>query len=101
MITRLAILTAAFGAALATTPALAAGPASVTVSYADLDLATAKGQAKLDRRIDAAAKSTCGGTKLVTGSIVREARDPACVAAFKAAARQQIAARTSHDAPHG
>jgi len=100
MNTRFAILAAALGAALSATPALA-GPASVSISYADLNLATPQGQAKLDRRIDAAAKASCGGTTIVTGSIVREARDPACVAAFKTAARQQVAARQSQDTAKG
>jgi UrcA family protein len=100
MTTRFAILAAALGAALSATPALA-GPASVSISYADLNLATPQGQAKLDRRIDAAAKSSCGGTKVVTGSIVREARDPECVAAFKTAAHQQIASRTAQGTPKG
>ena len=100
MNTRFAIFTAAIGCALTAAPVLAAPP-SVTVKYADLDLATPQGQAKLDRRIAAAAIETCGGGGIVTGSITRSKGDAECVATFKALAHQQVAARQAHGAPQG
>ena len=44
---------------LASTPALAQPPAG-TVRYSDLDLTTANGVARLDRRIDRAVTQLCG-----------------------------------------
>jgi UrcA family protein len=48
--------------AFAATPALAEPPATVssTVQIADLDLSSADGQRKLDRRLSIAAKEVCG-----------------------------------------
>jgi UrcA family protein len=54
---------AALAAALAGGPAVAqthAAPATVTVRYADLDLASAAGRRTLDRRIGLAVRDACG-----------------------------------------
>lgn len=50
--------------AFAASPALAqeSGAGRLTVSYADLDLATAQGLARLDRRIRTAVEAACGPT---------------------------------------
>lgn len=100
MNTRFFILSAAVGAALCATPALAS-PASVSINYADLDLSTPQGQAKLDRRIARVADQTCGGGGIVTGSVVKSKGNRECVAAFEAAARQQIAAGRTRGAHQG
>ena len=100
MNTRFAILSAALSAALSAVPALAA-PAGVAISYADLDLATPKGQAQLDRRIEAAAKANCGAHDAETGSILPVKANPECVAQFKAAAHRQVAERQSREGTKG
>jgi len=46
----------------AVTPAAAADTATVRVSYADLDLASAEGRSALDARIGAAASKVCVAT---------------------------------------
>lgn len=55
---------AALAATLFAAPALAQSPGtgsqSHVVSYADLDLSSAKGRAKLDRRIRSAVQDVCG-----------------------------------------
>ena len=55
---------AAAAVAFAASPALAQdpGPSRLTVSYADLDLSTARGAATLDRRIRNAVQTACGPT---------------------------------------
>lgn len=53
---------AALVSAATTTPLIAkpASPEVRTVSYADLDLSTSAGQARLERRIQAAVRDVCG-----------------------------------------
>ncbi len=48
------------GVALMAGPALAATPDTVKVSYADLDLHSRAGVARLDRRLEAAINRVCG-----------------------------------------
>ena len=85
-----ALATAAYLAATASvtvaTPASAAeivvAPESVTVrvSYADLNLASAEGRARLDRRIAGAARGICGSyapADLRMASLVQACRDGA------------------------
>ena len=58
-------------------PPAAAGPLGNVVSYADLDLATADGVARLDRRIAAAVATACGtasGVDLAGQNDVRRCR---------------------------
>ena len=50
----------AFATAAVASPAVAQEPRQVSVGYADLDITTHRGQAKLDRRIEAAIVSVCG-----------------------------------------
>ena len=56
-----AVLTAGLATLAAVSPAAAQAPASVTVSYADLNLASSVGRDILDRRIANAAGQLCGG----------------------------------------
>jgi UrcA family protein len=90
----LALVTAACAVAtlsLATaTPAgatdIVVAPETVTVrvSYADLNLATVEGRARLDRRIASAARSICGSpfqNDLHMSALVSECRDDAIASA--------------------
>lgn len=83
-----------FGCLLALAAAIAPFPAvaeSRSVSIEGLDLTTAKGQARVERRIDQAARMVCGDD---TGGRYRLLSNPqtrACIAAAKAGAMRQIA----------
>jgi UrcA family protein len=102
MMRSLIILSAA--TSLAATPAVAQSePVSVTVSYADLNLTTEAGRARLDRRIRIAAAAVCSPREM--GVHLRAAYDNCCKdAATDASARMaslrkgdmrvQVAART-------
>lgn len=85
------ILIAASAAAFATLATAATSHAATTaVRTADLDLATAEGQARLDSRINRALRTVCSYD--ITGSrIVRVDSD--CVAKARASVEQQVAAR--------
>ena len=83
--------------ALSAVAVAAAAPVAAedfTVKYSDLNLATAKGQQQLDRRISAAAREYCD-VEARTGSriIAHAARE--CYEDTVAAAREQIAALES------
>lgn len=59
---KIAIPFAALAALLPLVPAHAEpAPRSLVVSYSDLDIVSAKGRAKLERRIQHAADEVCGG----------------------------------------
>ena len=86
----LAAASTAAALALTCTPATAAditvAPETVTVrvSYADLNLATAQGRARLDRRIAGAARSICGNfhpADLEMASLVQNCREDAIASA--------------------
>lgn len=104
------ILTIALAAvAFAASPALAQDPGAsrLTVSYADLDLSTPRGVARLDRRIRTAVEAACGptsnadlhGTNLVsqcradTLALARAQRDTAIAANSVGSAVQLASAR--------
>lgn len=81
---------AAAALSLTATPAAAAditvAPETVTVrvSYADLNLATAQGRARLDRRIAGAARSICGNffpADLEMAALVQTCREDAIASA--------------------
>ncbi len=67
----------------------AAQAATTTVQTSDLNLATAEGQAKLDARLDRAARSVC--SESVTSSRIR-VTDSACVTRARAMIEKQVAA---------
>lgn len=90
-VTTMSIALAALATPLAT-PALA-GPSttqSTDVAFADLDLSTAEGQAKLESRIDAAARAICQVNRQQTGSRVRSA-ERKCYRKARASVRTQVA----------
>lgn len=89
---------AALSGAMLATPAFAG---STGISYADLNLATAQGQAQLDRRIDAAAREMCGIADVRTGTILQGNKNKQCYESAKASARKQIAERIEKDAARG
>jgi UrcA family protein len=83
--------------ALAAAAAITSGPAaaqsaSLNVRYSDLDLSTADGQAKLESRIDQAARKTCGMDERHVGSRIasRDARD--CYAQTKQQVHERVTA---------
>ena len=90
MFLRTIALAAASAAALAAAPATASdivvAPETVTVrvSYADLNLASAEGRARLDRRIAGAARSICGTyhpAQLEMFALVQNCREEAIASA--------------------
>lgn len=84
---------AAFGLALAASPAMAGDDKpSTTIEFKDLNLSTAEGQAILDKRIDMAARAMCKVDQVTTGTRVRSADRVACYKAAKKSAKQQVAA---------
>lgn len=89
MMTRTLIAAAAFATFALTGAAQAA---TATVQTSDLNLTTAEGQAKLDARIDRAARDVCSDT--YTGSRIRNT-DEACVTRARAMVEKQVAARRS------
>lgn len=86
---------AALAAMLPLVPATAAVPVRTqTVSYADLDLASAKGRTTLDRRLRLAAEDVCGTVSdfdLAGQSELRRCRTET-VLAGRSEARRQLAA---------
>jgi UrcA family protein len=87
--------TLALAAALAIVPTTAfAGPTSAAVTYSDLDLSTPQGMAKLDKRIERAAKSVCSRHEVITGSITSTTTDQKCYQDALAKLKDQVAALT-------
>jgi UrcA family protein len=76
----LILAAAAFGT-MAATPALAE---SIAVEYGDLDLATEHGQQVLERRIDIAARQTCGLDAVKTGRVSPSTAARKCYKAARA-----------------
>lgn len=84
-------LVAAAAATFATLATFGASHAATTaVETADLDLATAQGQARLDSRIDRAVRAVC--SEAITGSRIAWV-DKDCMAKARAAVEKQVAAR--------
>ena len=93
------MITAFASLALLLTPAAAAtdpigAPASVTVSYRDLNLHSAAGRAELDRRLDRAVRAVCPAPDLRNLREVRAA-DACRETALTAANRQRDVALAS------
>lgn len=66
-------------------------PRSVAVQTSDLNLASAEGMARLDRRIEKAANKACGVDKSRTGSRIPSTKAKKCAARAVAEAKIQIA----------
>jgi len=89
--TRFAAAALALGLSAATVSAPAFAE-EVTVSYKDLNLASADGQKTLDRRISKAAKKVCGYDELQTGTRIRSISATACYLQAMQQTKQQVAA---------
>ncbi len=61
------------------------------VQYRDLDLATAEGQDRLEKRIDTAARKACGFDAHATGTRIRSRQAQECVIELRTKAREQLA----------
>jgi len=85
------LLAAAIGLALPAASALA--QKQVKVEYADLNLDSQEGQARLDQRIRSAAESVCDANTVVTGTRVRSNDAKRCVAETTSKIRKSLAAR--------
>ena len=96
MNTRYAILSAALAISLIASPTLAQSQ-MVGVAYADLDLNTPAGQAALDRRIEAAAKSVCGFNEVRTATRLPSSSSRDCLREALASTREQVAAQISRE----
>lgn len=85
---------AAFGLAVSAGAAPASAKSvSIDIEYADLDLTSPQGQAKLERRIDAAARQICGANEQRTGTrIIIDPKVRTCIAEVKAKTAPQVAA---------
>ena len=64
---------------------------TVAVKYSDLDLSTEKGQAKLERRINAAAREVCKTNTVRTGTRMRSNDRTQCLETARASVRTQLA----------
>lgn len=64
---------------------------TIAVKYDDLDLATEKGQAKLERRINAAAREVCKTNAVRTGTRLRSNDRKQCLEAARASVKAQLA----------
>lgn len=64
---------------------------SVMVRYGDLDLSTRTGQERLERRLDRAARSACGMTRIRIGPDVPSSEARRCYEQSKARAHQRLA----------
>ena len=90
----LTIAAATLAMAVTATPALAGSGdvASKSVGYADLNLSTPEGQARLDQRIESAAKSVCRVYEIRTGTRLPSSQANACLANARASAKKQVSA---------
>lgn len=84
---------AAIGIALIASPAMAgkAHTQSLQIEYSDLNLNSVEGQARLEDRIDAAAKKVCKLNEQRTGTRLRSNERRECFAKAKKSARNQMA----------
>jgi len=94
--------TATFGLFVLPDAAYAASTGqSVMVRFADLDLSTATGQQKLERRIARAASQVCGLDDVTTGSRVPSAEASACYRQALRNVRASVANAVAGNRPAG
>lgn len=94
------VVAAAFGLAL---PAVSAQAEerTVNVEFSDLNLATPRGQERLTRRIESAARKVCGFYSRANASIIEHSEARACYKQAKAGALTQFAAVVERRAKGG
>jgi len=86
------IALAAASLAITASPALAGGDQqTMTVEYEDLNLASEAGVARLEQRIDKAAREVCGVNAIRTGTRMKSLSGQRCVSDAKAQAMKQFA----------
>ena len=83
------IALAAIGTAFTTAPAMAE---SVSIQFRDLNLNTIEGQAKLEQRIDRAARKVCQMNDHTLGTRIPDQSAAACYRDAKKKAARQMAA---------
>ena len=74
---------------------------SISVRFADLDLATAVGQQKLERRIERAARQVCALDEVTTGTRVPSAEASACYHQALRNVRSSVASAVAGNRPVG
>jgi UrcA family protein len=80
-------------AALLAAPAAAfAAAPSVELKYDDLDLATTKGMAELNKRVDDAARQVCSADSIKTGTILRSKAENECYRETREKLQERVAA---------
>lgn len=86
-------------AGAAVTPAFAgkSEPRTASVSYADTNLGTAKGQKILGQRIEKAVRNVCRTTNLDTGTRIMNSAALNCLAKARADAKRQVAALMANE----
>lgn len=87
------VATAALALAFTTSPALATSGEVHTkdVEFADLNLSSSEGQARLERRIESAARSVCSVHENRTGTRLRSPELSTCLANARASGKKQMA----------
>lgn len=93
------IIAAALAVVATAAPAVAAEP--VAVRYSDLDLSTAAGQARLERRIDSAARAACNLDEIRTGRFTPSTAQRQCYQQTKASVHEQVAEMIARDNSRG
>lgn len=90
----LAIATATLALALTSGPVLAqsADPVIAQVEFADLNLSTPEGQARLETRIESAVRDVCSGHLSSSASRIRPASYYESLADARASTKAQVAA---------
>ncbi|QPC98724.1 UrcA family protein [Qipengyuania soli] len=96
--TKTLVSLAAIGLALSATSSQAE---TMVVPFADLNLATPEGQARLAQRVDAAARSVCGVNEARVGTRIRDKQAAKCFEAAKAKAHAQFAAAAAQNEKGG
>ena len=84
-----------------TASAMPANAGTVEVSYADLNLASPEGQARLEKRVEKAAREVCELDVRQTGTLLRTPEAISCFKAAKAQAHEQFAAIMERHAKGG
>ncbi|MEM1052145.1 MAG: UrcA family protein [Pseudomonadota bacterium] len=90
----LAVVSATLALAFTTSPVLASDTDVPTkgITYTDLNLNTAQGQARLEQRIESAVRSVCSEHEHRSGTRIRSPQLNACLANARASAKKQVAA---------
>jgi UrcA family protein len=74
---------------------------TTAVRYSDLDLDTAAGQRKLERRLELAARDVCGVDEVVTGSRLASSSSRACYTETLENLSREVAMRIDRAAQRG